>query len=75
MKAYEIRQIANAVMEAKAKSERGMPVKWLNAQEAALYLGVSLSYVRKNIKDIPHTKLGRMCRFTHEGLNKYLLRE
>ena len=73
MTASEIRRIANAVMA--AKDEREKPIKWLNAQQAADYMGVSLSYVRKNIKDIPHTKMGRMCRFTHEGLNKYLMRE
>ena len=73
MTTNEIRRIAHAVME--AKNEKAKPIKWLNAQQAAEYMGVSLSYVRKNIKDIPHTKMGRMCRFTHEGLNKYLLRE
>ncbi len=48
--------------------------EWFDTQQAADYLGVSVSYIRKNIADIPHTKIGRLNKFKKASLLKLLNR-
>lgn len=48
--------------------------EWLNTQQAAEVLGVSVSYIKKNILDIPHTKVGRLNKFKKSTLLQFLNR-
>lgn len=48
--------------------------EWLNTIQAAEFLGVSVSFIKQNILDIPHTKVGRMNRFKKSSLIQYLER-
>ena len=48
--------------------------EWLNTQQAAEFLGVSLSYIKKNITDIPHTKIGKLNKFKKSTLLQFLNR-
>lgn len=48
--------------------------EWLSSAEAARYLGVSVAYLKKNIDDIPHTKVGRLNKFKKSSLYQYINR-
>lgn len=48
--------------------------EWLNTDQAAEFLGVSVSYIKKNILDIPHSKIGRLNKFRKSSLIEYLNR-
>lgn len=45
---------------------------YLTTKSAAEYLGVSISFIRHNIDDIPHTKKGRMLRFAKSDLSRFI---
>ena len=46
--------------------------EYMNSQQAAKFLGVSITFLKQNIKDIPHTKVGRLNRFKKSSLIEYI---
>lgn len=46
--------------------------EWMNTEEAAAFLGVSVSYIKKNILDIPHAKIGKLNKFKKSALSQLL---
>lgn len=48
--------------------------EWLNTKEAAMYMRVSVGYVKKYIDEIPHVKVGRINKFQKSALYNYLNR-
>lgn len=49
------------------------PERWVDMAEAAAFLGVKASYIKYRIKEIPHTKIGRLNRFRLSDLNDFAL--
>jgi len=48
--------------------------EWLNIQQVAEYMGMSVGYIKDHIKDIPHTKVGRINRFRKSDIQKIMNR-
>lgn len=48
--------------------------EYFNTAQAAEFLGVSVSYVKSHINDIPHTKVGRLNKFKKSSLSSYMSR-
>lgn len=48
--------------------------EYIDSKEAAKFLGVSLSFLKKNILDIPHVKVGRLNKFKKSLLIEYINR-
>ena len=46
--------------------------EYMNSHQATEFLNVSLQFLKKNIKDIPHTKVGRLNRFKKSSLIEYM---
>jgi excisionase family DNA binding protein len=46
--------------------------EYMNSHQASEFLNVSLQFLKKNIKDIPHTKVGRLNRFKKSSLIEYM---
>ena len=51
------------------------PERWIDIVEAAAFLGVKPSYITYRIKEIPHTKIGRLNRFRISDLNEFALND
>lgn len=48
--------------------------EWLDRKQAADYLGVSESWMEKNDKCLPRTKLGGTYKYPKSGLNAWMRR-
>ncbi len=46
--------------------------EYMTSQQAAKFLNVSLQFLKQNIKDIPHSKVGRLNRFKKSSLIEYM---
>ena len=46
--------------------------EYMTSQQAAKFLNVSLQFLKQNIKDIPHSKVGRLNRSKKSSLIEYM---
>lgn len=55
-------------------TERQIPTPWLNAKEAAAYLGISLGTLRNwtSAKFVPFSKRGGIVRYHQQRLDEWL---
>jgi hypothetical protein len=51
--------------------ERSVPSRYLNIQEAADHLHVSVRWLRDHRDEIPYRRFGGLLRYTVEDLDKY----
>lgn len=57
------------IIENMANLGQGKPV--MNVREIAEYLGMSKSYIDKNVDEIPHFRLGSRILFNKEDIDKW----
>lgn len=73
MKRSDARMIAEELFKL-MKQDGQFEETWLDSNNAAEYLGVSLSWMKRNGKTLPRTKVGGNFRYPKSGLNTYLNR-
>ena len=47
------------------------PDEYLNTEQAAKYLGVTVGWINRHIYEIPHTKVGRFNKFKKSDLDRF----
>jgi len=71
MKRSEARMIAEELYKL-MKEDGHVEERWLSREEAAQYLGVSLSWMEHNDRGLPRRKIAGSYKYPLSGLNRFM---